>query len=981
MKTQKQSQPRMKQSQFQTILIGLLICSSIVLLTVEASILFVIQDSEEQKAEKDQNFFQKLFRRQKKTGSNPQRHLGSTQGSKDIPPEQEILDQSDESESIKNDTISGLIDELGEKAASFLKEKVFGQTSVQELEKAPGFLTLFSGNNDGATTGRKDENWYKNLFVDLFPPDGNQDKAGNTEKKDKISGPMKALNNFRDRGKNNFVVQELLQKTTLLEQNAVTSSIPEVLGLLKEAVDNAINQMTKTFEKVLSSVGPTTTIALIYYIANQEESYTPSWKRQQHRFYAKITPQVAIELHDALYLSQLAYVNSISEFRAGLHDFQHGTWELAYGSTESLPAKPANFLLVHKNPAPLHDAYFESVLPWESKKGNELQVALVVRGTKNLPDILADMTLDLEDYRGGKAHGGILISGRALVDFYAPKLKELLKHSGRDVIRLYIVGHSLGAGAGAIAAMEFKEYDFVEVEAVGFGCPALLSPELSETTKDYITTVVADADVVPRMSGASMVNAILDLIGFNWTTMAREDFKFTMDRIEETTPVANIKPILPPKSHVLKWSEEILNYTATEKFDRVPISLIPPGNCIHLFRDGVGYTGSVTPCSYFANGVEISRTMVDDHLVMPGYHRALVTMMRDWNQDFNVSMMNTQLLSWHDSNYGPLLSQSLTSPTRSQKFRASTGCHTMSEVFDTLFAYLCGTSAYHAEIRTFGMALQGAIAVRKGPNKDGKMHFFHAFAMTTIAAFAGGWFTGLWMGKPTSMIASGDVNVTLAMIAFIIVNYTPFDIGYKIMTSLPATLVITSMAQMFRSMGTIGFISVAANELKPSKYYPTAIIGPILYGALLGNMGGFFKSGVEGYLANGIPWPFQNAFFIGTWFHLFVHDVEGPIGSTLRETVYTFVDPRTLGLPDMDNRAFGILVMNVFMQVTGIIMLPIFLGPAFSPIAAPMIWIVDFVKSTAGEEPTVTGKSLSPPAAAEVAMEKRKKRKKKKKKA
>jgi len=183
----------------------------------------------------------------------------------------------------------------------------------------------------------------------------------------------------------------------------------------------------------------------------------------------------------------------------------------------------------------------------------------------------------------------------------------------------------------------------------------------------------------------------------------------------------------------------------------------------------------------------------------------------------------------------------------------------MSEVF---FAYLCGTSAYHAEMRTFGQALQGAMAVRKGPNKDGKMHWFHAFALTTILAFGGGWFTGLWLGKPTSMISSGDVNVTLAMIAFIIVNYTPFDIGYKTACSLPGTFVITSFAQMFKSMGTIGFISVAANELNPSKYYPTPIIGPILYGALLGNMGGLFRNGFDGYLVNGMPWPFQNGMLI-----------------------------------------------------------------------------------------------------------------------
>lgn len=182
----------------------------------------------------------------------------------------------------------------------------------------------------------------------------------------------------------------------------------------------------------------------------------------------------------------------------------------------------------------------------------------------------------------------------------------------------------------------------------------------------------------------------------------------------------------------------------------------------------------------------------------------------------------------------------------------------MGDFFPSILSFLMGQSAYHVELRTFGMALQGALAVRNGPNKDRKMHWFHAFALTTILGFGGGWFTFVWLGKPTSMIASGDVNVTLAFIAFVIVHYTPFDVGYQIANSLPAVLVITSLAQMFRSMGTIGFISAAAREVSPSPYYPTPVIGPILYGALLGNMGGFFRKGFDGYLQNGIPWPFQN---------------------------------------------------------------------------------------------------------------------------
>lgn len=199
---------------------------------------------------------------------------------------------------------------------------------------------------------------------------------------------------------------------------------------------------------------------------------------------------------------------------------------------------------------------------------------------------------------------------------------------------------SVEQGAGAIAAMQFNALDFITVEAVGFGCPSLLSPELSESTKDYITTVVTDADVIPRMSGSTMANVILDVVEFDWTKSAKDDINFTLGRAEEATPIANIKHLLPPKENVIQWAEDFFNRTSAQSTskprNRLAVSLIPPGNCIHFFRDGVGFTSTYTPCKFFSS-IEFSRTMVEDHLVMPGYHRALITFMRDWTQDFNVS--------------------------------------------------------------------------------------------------------------------------------------------------------------------------------------------------------------------------------------------------------------------------------------------------------------------------------------------------------
>ena len=158
-------------------------------------------------------------------------------------------------------------------------------------------------------------------------------------------------------------------------------------------------------------------------------------------------------------------------------------------------------MLIHKKLSPL-DVKSEQISlfpPWyDKKKDTELTVAIVVRGTKHLSDAIADALLEPVAYRGGFVHGGILESGKNLATKYAPKLKEILGASGRDKIRLTLVGHSLGAAAASIAAMELKVHeDWMTVEALGFGCPSLLSKELSESTKDYITTVVADADVVP----------------------------------------------------------------------------------------------------------------------------------------------------------------------------------------------------------------------------------------------------------------------------------------------------------------------------------------------------------------------------------------------------------------------------------------------------------------------------------------------------
>jgi hypothetical protein len=117
-------------------------------------------------------------------------------------------------------------------------------------------------------------------------------------------------------------------------------------------------------------------------------------------------------------------------------------------------------------------------------------------------------------------------------------------------------------------------------------------------------------------------------------------------------------------------------------------------------------------------------------------------------------------------------------------------------------------------------------------------------------------------------------------------------------------------------------------------------------------MGGFFLKGVDGHVGKGMPWAFQNGrtcivssiFYLpccvdihfsfwflvtglvcATFYHFFVHDKTGVLGTTLREAIPS---SWRLGLSE---ETFAAVVVSLFMQITGILQMPIVFGPDFSP--------------------------------------------------
>lgn len=206
---------------------------------------------------------------------------------------------------------------------------------------------------------------------------------------------------------------------------------------------------------------------------------------------------------------------------------------------------------------------------------------------------------------------------------------------------------SLGAGAASIAAIEFNDNPRIDANAIGFGCPALLSKDLAD--KDYIITVVSDADVVPRMSGATVRNAILDVMAYDWSNVAYRDVEQLMKVFKDSFKVLSISDEFEKRvlSFVKKTLDDTIKpfvETMHEQYgERLEPLLLPPGRCVHFYRDGSGFSGRHTPCSYF-DTIDITRTMVDDHMTPQGYHKAMLNFMRDATNDIHFRFAHDSLL-------------------------------------------------------------------------------------------------------------------------------------------------------------------------------------------------------------------------------------------------------------------------------------------------------------------------------------------------
>ena len=509
---------------------------------------------------------------------------------------------------------------------TFLKETVFGQGGLAANED--------STNYDPFSNLMNGEYAEKDSFARLSSLFQAATKAG------KEGAPQS----------NDGFLSNLITSVAWSQQQE-SEPFDQLVAIFWNATKRVSIQLENTFKDAFAqfTLNP---LQAFYHMQQQEALRNSVYKRRQHAFMPKLTLKQAVPLADGLFLSQLAYVNTCNHVQEHLESFHNNSWALLNCSVTGKPSQPAHFVAVRKEAEPMQSDknLWERLLGYNDDGKNALEVVIVIRGSKEIADFISDGLLEAVDYRGGKAHDGIVASAQWLHQQYEHFFLRLLKLTGRRRMKVWCVGHSLGAGTAALASLEFnaaKSNDgAIEAHSLGFGTPAIVSKELSLALKTSVTTVINDADCVPRMSGATLVNAWIKAASYqDWMDEAQHDIRLLMNVMKENFPFPDLIETL--LGGLLVWLDNTKEkqqrpiQNETKKFHAEPL-LFPPGDCIHLYRDSTQWQCVYMPCIKF-DEIEAVGHLVWDHLIPSGYYVGLLQyvrgLTRDWNWSFDPDLM------------------------------------------------------------------------------------------------------------------------------------------------------------------------------------------------------------------------------------------------------------------------------------------------------------------------------------------------------
>ncbi|KAL7748943.1 hypothetical protein RI367_005591 [Sorochytrium milnesiophthora] len=146
----------------------------------------------------------------------------------------------------------------------------------------------------------------------------------------------------------------------------------------------------------------------------------------------------------------------------------------------------------------------------------ERAIVLTLRGTMNATDTITDLICDYTVLgNGGLVHRGMKVAADFLLaTVYSTLVEFLIKY---EADTLAIVGHSYGAGSGAVFTICLAEYGYlakmraavgrdIKVKCYAFAPPPVVDMDLSKKHADLIETFVFENDFVCRLNYGSVID-------------------------------------------------------------------------------------------------------------------------------------------------------------------------------------------------------------------------------------------------------------------------------------------------------------------------------------------------------------------------------------------------------------------------------------------------------------------------------------------
>jgi len=131
------------------------------------------------------------------------------------------------------------------------------------------------------------------------------------------------------------------------------------------------------------------------------------------------------------------------------------------------------------------------------------EVVISIKGTSTLSDVLTDIIgkaipHSMEGEKEIRCHEGMYTASQVLLEDTMHLIENFFLPRG---YKLFICGHSLGAGVSCLLGMFIKNHlPDLDLQVYAFATPACCSYDASLNCQDYITSIINNNDCVPRLS-------------------------------------------------------------------------------------------------------------------------------------------------------------------------------------------------------------------------------------------------------------------------------------------------------------------------------------------------------------------------------------------------------------------------------------------------------------------------------------------------